>query len=115
MAFGKIDQRAYKAALQKAIDSFSGSPSHSETLDKIAKAAEEHPNYLNTEGVREQLNILLLANNAARAKKFVSHIPDDTAARWVVASMLAGMAALALGAIALVVGLAIFLFQHFFG
>ena len=115
MAFGKIDQRAYKSALQEAIDRYSGLPSLPGVLDKLHRAAEEHPNYLNNEAVRDSLHKYLLAQKAPRAKKFVDHIPDTTASPWVVASMMAGMAVLALGAIALVVGLAIFLFQYFFG
>lgn len=115
MAFGKIDQRAYKKALHEAVDSYSGVPSVSDVLDKMARAEKEHPNYLNNETVRDSLHKYLLAHNAPRAKKFVDHLPDTTAPPWVVASMMAGMAVLAFGAIALVVGLAIFLFQYFFG
>jgi len=115
MAFGKIDQRAYKAALQEALDSYSGLPSISGVLDKIHRAAKEHPNFLNNEGVVALLHKYLVANNAPRAKKLVGHIPDQTAARWVVGLMLAGMAVLSLGGVSLVVGLAIFLFQYFFG
>ena len=111
----RVDQRPYKAALQKALDEFEGHKTVGDFVVAFYLAKVEHDHYLNVENVREFLVTLLEAGNVKRARQFVSHIPDSTASRLVVGLPLVGIGLALLFAVALVIGLAIFLWQHFFG
>lgn len=111
----KVDQRAYKNALHEAIDSFSGRPSVTDVVDKVHQAALEHPNYVNNKAIHARIHELLLENNPERAKKLVGAIEDVTVSRAVIGVFIAGKGLFYLAAVALVVGLAVFLFQHFVG
>ena len=74
-----------------------------------------HDHYLHEKNVRDRLVGLVKAGNIKRARQFVDNLPDVTASKLVVGLQLAGIALALLFALALVIGLAVFLWQHFFG
>ena len=111
----RVDQRPFKAALQKCLTVYEKTGDLGIFVYNFRLALIQHDHYLHVDNVREMLVGLLDAGNLKRARQFVSHLPDTTASRPVVAFRLGAAFLVAVFVLALVAALAVFLWQHFFG
>jgi len=110
-----VDQRGFKAALHQAITLFEEHRDFREFHDALAYIFQNNRHYIHVENCRHVLLEWVRQGRLERARQFIDHIPDTTASRLVVALQLSVMVGAVLFVLALVAGLAIFLWQHFFG
>lgn len=115
MSMFKIDQRPFKRLLHEALDLWQEHRDPGVFSIQLESVFVMSEHYLHEKNVRDMLEGLLKKGNVKRARQFVDHLPDTTASRLVVGLQLAGRGLVLLFALALVLGLAIFLWQHFFG
>jgi hypothetical protein len=111
----RVDQRPFKRRLHEALNLWEEHRDVGVFSIQLESVFVMSEHYLHEKNVRANLEELLEKGNVKRARQFVDHLPDTTASRLVVAFQLLLMAGAVLFAVALVIGLAIFLWQHFFG